>query len=71
MKYHALLDIFEKAAKFEIVICCKFKGGALRVNIIQYRLVSRKKVIDAYPESSKADFLHKEYLNIRYYKTTV
>ena len=27
--------------------------------------VSRKKVIDAYPESSKADFLHKEYLNIR------
>ena len=26
--------------------------------------VSRKKVIDAYPESSKADFLHKEYLNI-------
>ena len=31
----------------------------------------RQKVIDAYPKSSKADFLHKEYLNIRYYKTTV
>ena len=25
MKYHALLVIFEKAAKFEIVVCCKFK----------------------------------------------
>ena len=24
-----------------------------------------KKVIDAYPESSKADFLHKEYLDIQ------
>ena len=23
MKYHALLVIFEKAAKFEIVLCCK------------------------------------------------
>ena len=23
MKYHALFDIFEKAAKFEIVVCCK------------------------------------------------
>ena len=23
MKYHALLVIFEKAAKFEIVVCCK------------------------------------------------
>ena len=23
MKYHALFVIFEKAAKFEIVICCK------------------------------------------------
>ena len=31
MKYHALLVIFEKAAKFEIVVCCtlyrwRFKG---------------------------------------------
>ena len=25
MKYHALLVIFEKAAKFEIVVCCKLK----------------------------------------------
>ena len=24
MKYHALFVIFEKAAKFLIVICCKF-----------------------------------------------
>ena len=23
MKYHALFDIFQKAAKFEIVVCCK------------------------------------------------
>ena len=25
MKYHALLVIFEKAVKFEIVVCCKLK----------------------------------------------
>ena len=25
MKYHALFDILEKAAKFEIVVCCKLK----------------------------------------------
>ena len=31
MKYHALFVIFEKAAKFEIVVCCKITGGALRV----------------------------------------
>ena len=24
MKYHTLFVIFEKAAKFEIVVCCKF-----------------------------------------------
>ena len=23
MKYHALIVIFEKAAQFEIVVCCK------------------------------------------------
>ena len=23
MKYHALFVIFEKAAKFEIIVCCK------------------------------------------------
>ena len=33
MKYHALLVIFEKAAKFEIVVCCELFGGALRVNL--------------------------------------
>ena len=31
MKYHALSVIFEKAAEFLIVVCCKFIGGALRV----------------------------------------
>ena len=30
MKYHALFVIFEKASKFEIVVCCKVIGGALR-----------------------------------------
>ena len=30
MKYYALFVIFEKTAKFEIVICCKL-GGALTV----------------------------------------
>ena len=25
MKYHALFVIFEKAAKFEIVVCCKLQ----------------------------------------------
>ena len=25
MKYHALFVIFEKVAKFEIVVCCKKK----------------------------------------------
>ena len=25
VKYHALFVIFEKAAKFEIVVCCKLK----------------------------------------------
>ena len=32
MKYHALFVIFEKAAKFEIVVCCIIIGGALRAN---------------------------------------
>ena len=31
-KYNALFVIFEKAAKFEIVVCCII-GGALWVNI--------------------------------------
>ena len=31
MKYHTLFVIFENAAKFEIVVCCKlYIGGALR-----------------------------------------
>ena len=29
MKYHALFVNFGKAAKFEIVVCCKLIGGAL------------------------------------------
>ena len=32
MKYHALFVIFEKAVKFEIVVCSKKIGGASRVN---------------------------------------
>ena len=36
MKYHALFVIFEKAAKFEIVICCKIIGGALRVKFFLF-----------------------------------
>ena len=35
MKYHALFVIFAKAAKFEIFVCCKEIGGALRVNVGQ------------------------------------
>ena len=31
MKNHALLVIFEKAAKFEIVVCCKFKLALLEL----------------------------------------
>ena len=33
MKYHALFVIFEKATKFEIVVCFKHIGGALKVKI--------------------------------------
>ena len=33
MKYHALFVIFEKAAKFENVVCY-ILGGALRANIL-------------------------------------
>ena len=32
MKYHSLLDIFEKAAKFEIVVCCKLLYGLRQEN---------------------------------------
>ena len=32
MKYHALIVIFEKEAKFEIVVCCKNLDGILQVN---------------------------------------
>ena len=31
MKYHALFVIFEKAAKFAIVVCCKVKMALLRL----------------------------------------
>ena len=31
MKYHALFVIFEKAAKFEIVLCCKLKVALYRL----------------------------------------
>ena len=32
MKYQALLVIFAKMAKYEIVVCCKIIAGALQVN---------------------------------------
>ena len=34
MKHHALLLFSEKAAKFEIIVCCKLEDGALRVKNI-------------------------------------
>ena len=34
MKYHALLVIFEKAAKFEIVVCCKLKVALKELHTI-------------------------------------
>ena len=33
MKYQALFVIFEKAAKFEIVVCCKLKVALLGLNL--------------------------------------
>ena len=33
LQYHALC-FFDKAATFEIVVCCKKIGGALRVNVV-------------------------------------
>ena len=39
MKYHALFVIFEKVAKFEIVVCCKLKValfGLTQVQINKY-----------------------------------
>ena len=37
---HALFVIFEKAAKFKIVVCCKIVGGALLVNFWLYKWAS-------------------------------
>ena len=34
MKYHALFVIFEKAAKFEIVVCCKLQAALYRLSSI-------------------------------------
>ena len=37
MKHHAFFVIFEKAAKFELVVCCKlYVGGALWVFVAVY-----------------------------------
>ena len=33
MEYHALYVIFEKAAKFEIVVCCKFLVALYGLNV--------------------------------------
>ena len=35
MKYHSLLVIFEKAAKFENCLMLQTIGGALRVNLTE------------------------------------
>ena len=43
MKYHALFVIFEKAAKFLIVVCCKIIGGALRVKTYRGKLYQSRK----------------------------
>ena len=44
---HALFVIFDKAAKFEIVVCCKFFGGVLRVKYPQ-QLCGRKQQFFAF-----------------------
>ena len=36
--YHSLFVIFKKAAKFEIVACCKIIGGALWVKGCELQL---------------------------------
>ena len=46
MKYHALFVIFEKAATFEIVVCCKKIGDTLRVNLKNSR---RQKDMQNFP----------------------
>ena len=38
MKYHALFVIFEKAAKSEIVVCCKLKMALFE--LISFELVT-------------------------------
>ena len=35
MKYHALFVIFEKAAKFEFVVCCKLKVALMAFKGLQ------------------------------------
>ena len=37
-KYYALFDIFEKASKFAIVVCCKLYVALLRVNLLQAKI---------------------------------
>ena len=39
MKYYALFVIFEKAAKFEIVVCCKLQVALYAVNFVTYILI--------------------------------
>ena len=41
MKYHALFIIFEKAAKFEMVVCCKLYVVLYGLTIILPRRVER------------------------------
>ena len=49
MKYHALFVIYEKVAKFEIVVCMlQIIGGALRVNSIALRMAKRCNRVKTY-----------------------
>ena len=47
MKYHALFVIFEKAAKFEIVICCKLKVALYGLRLKIYDRAQHLKYIHA------------------------
>ena len=45
MKYHALLVILEKATKFEIVVCCKFKVALYGLSHLDNILTIKHKIL--------------------------
>ena len=51
MKYHALFFIFEKAAKFEVVVCCKLLVALY--GVILFRLETSTQ---GYPQTLSALF---------------